>query len=41
MKKLLTLIVAAVLVAGIATSCTEENIQPQGGNGGVTEQRGV
>ncbi len=38
MKKLLTLIVAFILVAGIATSCTEENIQPQG-NGGATQQQ--
>lgn len=40
MKKLIYLVIF-VIVAGIATSCTEENIQPQGGNGGATEQRGI
>lgn len=41
MKKLLTLIMVVIFVAGIATSCTEENIQPQVKGNGITEQRGV
>lgn len=30
-------VILFVLIAGIAASCTEENIQPQSGNGGTGE----
>ncbi|HRX00071.1 MAG TPA: hypothetical protein P5280_11300 [Cyclobacteriaceae bacterium] len=36
MKKLIYLVLF-VLIAGVSVSCSEENIEPQSGNGGAGE----